>query len=178
MKVEVFALEEIWKPIVGYEGLYEISNFGRVKSLPKQCGYRKSKERIMKLDVNKDGYLLASLYKNNKSRKYQVHRLVAKAFIPNPKNKPQVDHINRIRADNRIENLRWVYPYENSNNACYNKIIEYKGDKKTVAEWARFLDMKNSTLHNRLNIHNWSVEKSFTYPIKKRTVKPKQILSN
>lgn len=166
-------MDEVWRPISGYEGVYEVSSFGRVKSLPKICGFRKSKEIILKPFTSKDGYLLVGLQKNGVHKHYQVHRLVAMSFIPNIEGKPQVDHINRVRNDNRLENLRWVSPSENGCNSCYNKIIDYQGKSMTVAEWARFLGMKNSTLHNRLYIHKWSVEKSFTYPVRKRTVKPK-----
>ena len=110
--------EEIWKPIKDYEGLYEVSNLGRVKSL----NYRGTgKEKILKNTERSNGYLAIGLIKNGKTKMFRVHRLVAEAFIPNPENKPCVDHINTIRDDNRVENLRWVTYKENNNNQLTKK---------------------------------------------------------
>ena len=112
---------EIWRPIKDYEGLYEVSNLGRVSSLDRETidtigrkHYIKS--RILKQGKDNHGYLVVALTKNGKSKTVRVHRLVAEAFIPNPENKPCIDHINTIRDDNRIENLRWATPKENMNN--------------------------------------------------------------
>ena len=105
--------EEVWKPIKGYEGLYEISNLGRVKSL----NYKGSgKGKILKNIEHSNGYLIVGLAKNGKRKQFYVHKLVAEAFIPNPENKPEVDHINTIRDDNKVENLCWVTKKENMNN--------------------------------------------------------------
>lgn len=100
-------LEE-WKDIPGYEGLYQVSNLGRIYSF-------KTGE-YLKLGINSHGYTRVSLLKNYKTRQHNVHRLVALAFIPNPDNKPNVDHINGDKADNKVENLRWVTQKENINN--------------------------------------------------------------
>lgn len=102
---------EIWKEIEGYEGLYEVSNYGRVRSLKRKA------PKILKLANNGYGYLTATLSKNNGRSTIKVHTLVAKAFIPNPDNLPTVDHVNRDRADNRIENLRWANYREQSQNS-------------------------------------------------------------
>lgn len=104
--------EEIWKDVVGHEGRYQVSNFGNVKSigtLHSQGG------RILK-PVVKEGYFYVCLYGNNTKKIYSIHRLVAMAFIPNPNNKPCVDHIDGDRSNNRSENLRWVTYKENANN--------------------------------------------------------------
>lgn len=101
---------EVWKDIDGYEGLYQVSNFGRVKSVGR------GKERVLKAGKNSNNYLTVVLCKSKKPKSFLVHRLVAQAFIPNPENKEQIDHINTIRDDNRVENLRWVTPKENGNN--------------------------------------------------------------
>ena len=106
-------MAEIWKPIKDYEGLYEISNLGRVKSLPRN-GTIKT-EKI--LTPNMSGRYARIGLRDKIKIKYSVHRLVAEAFIPNPNNLPQVDHINGDRYDNRVENLRWVTPSENSQHA-------------------------------------------------------------
>lgn len=128
-------MEEVWKEIKGYEGLYEISNLGRVRSLDKVTittnGRRfPFKGRILKNKKRADGYLEIGLTKDKKRKSYRVHRLVAETFIPNPDNKKYVDHINTIKDDNRVENLRWVTASENQ----YNELTmirkkEYKGEK-------------------------------------------------
>ena len=94
-------MEEIWVDIKGYEGLYQVSNQGRVKKI-----YKNGKIRILKTRLDNNGYLCVTLSKNNKPKIFKIHRLIATHFIPNPDNKPCVDHINTIRTDNRIENLR------------------------------------------------------------------------
>ena len=111
---------EIWKPVVGYEGFYDVSNWGRVKSLTRVIvqgnGKRITvKERILKTAVQNRGYEFVSL-SNSSGKKYKlVHTLVGTAFIPNPHNKPFIDHIDGDRRNNRVENLRWCTPKENSN---------------------------------------------------------------
>ena len=117
---------EIWKPIKDYEGLYEVSNLGKIKRLSKTIINYKEREyifeeKIMKPFKGNSGYLIIDLTKNKIRRKFLVHRLVAEAFIPNPENKPCVDHINTIREDNRAENLRWVTRSENCNNELTKK---------------------------------------------------------
>lgn len=104
---------EIWKDIEEYKGLYQVSNLGRVRSI------RNGKEKILK-PFDNHGYLRVQLYKDGVRKKETVHRLVAKTFIPNPENKPYVDHINTIREDNKVENLRWVTHEENINNPLTN----------------------------------------------------------
>jgi hypothetical protein len=115
---------EIWKDIPGFEGSYQISNFGRVKSLPKVwvCGNRGSLRRkgetILKLSFNSGGYCQADLSKNLKNKKYPVHRLMGITFLPNNLNKKCINHINSDRADNRLENLEWVTHSENAIHAA------------------------------------------------------------
>lgn len=111
--------QEIWKDIKGFEGLYKISNKGRVYSF-QTCKY-------LKPGVNKKTmYKAVVLFYNGKSITKKIHRLIAENFIPNPENKPFVDHIDGDRHNNSIDNLKWVTPYENSNNPITKSKQKYK----------------------------------------------------
>jgi hypothetical protein len=117
-------VEEKWLAVVGYEGLYEVSDLGRVKSLARHgtCG------GILSPSPDKDSYLKVNLYKNSKKKYILIHRLVLLTFLP--LEEKEVDHINQIKTDNRLENLRWASKSENKRNknkqkGCYSSI--YKG---------------------------------------------------
>lgn len=132
---------EIWKDVVGYEGLYEVSNMGRVKALNFK---RSGKEKIIKQTFSDKGYLMASLTKDGKKKTLRVHRLVATAFIENIGDKPCVDHKNTIKTDNRVENLRFVTHKENNNNELTRKHnSESKKGKKHTEETRKKIS-KNS----------------------------------
>ena len=126
-------LNEIWKDIKGYEGLYQVSNIGRVKALPRERinhtgGRWIQPEKIMATTLNKDGYECVSLTNINHKRKTErIHRLVAITFIDNPNGLPEVNHINCIRHDNRIENLEWV---SREDNNTYTSKVGHKSNKK------------------------------------------------
>lgn len=124
-------MEEHWRPVVGYEGLYEVSNIGRVRSIDKvvvsenQYGrYEKTvKGRIMKTGKNKYGYLQVGLCKYGKVKTFLVHRLVAEAFIPNPNNLPEVNHKDERPWNNAVSNLEWCDRVYNNNYGTRNKRI-------------------------------------------------------
>lgn len=113
-------MKEKWVPIEGFEGLYEVSNFGEVKALERLVlnngGLQRKHERILKPNYGKNNHGIVVLCKNGKTYPRTVHRLVACAFIPNPDNKPVVDHIDTDKKNNRSDNLRWCTQKENCNN--------------------------------------------------------------
>lgn len=106
-------MTEIWNDIIGYEGLYQVSNLGRVKSLPKMVGFRPQSEKLTAIFVDKHGYYKTNLYKNNTHKQVYVHILVAQAFIPNIDNKPQVNHKDGDKSHNVDSNLEWCTAKEN-----------------------------------------------------------------
>lgn len=126
-------MEEMWKDIKGYEGLYQISSLGNVKG---------KRGKLLKPQKREHGYLGVDLYdKNHKQRRYSIHRLVAIAFIPNPNNYLEVNHINENKTDNTIENLEWVSHKINSNHGTRGKRISLKnknGKKsKAIAQFTK-----------------------------------------
>jgi hypothetical protein len=136
-------MEEIWKDVVGYEGSYQISSLFRVKSLKRIYEVTKQgriykvfqKEKDLKSTINGKGYYCVGLYKDNKKTTFLVHRLFAKVFIPNPENKPHINHINGIKFDNRIENLEWVTHSENIQHAYDTGLkIAPKGNKSVLSK--------------------------------------------
>ena len=106
---------EQWRPVVGYEGLYEVSSYGNVYSM--------RTKKILKPRDNGRGYLRVNLYKNGKQKNCRVHRLVAEAFIPNPENKPTLNHINEIKTDNRVCNLEWMTHKENTQYSLAKRVL-------------------------------------------------------
>lgn len=114
---------EIWKDIAGYEGLYQVSSFGRVKSF----NYRRTgKEQCLKPTPDKDGYLKVTLRKNGKGQQLFVHRLVAEAFIPNPNNLPEINHKDENPENNCVSNLEWISHKDNIKYGTRNERVAKK----------------------------------------------------
>jgi hypothetical protein len=119
-------MEEIWKDVKEFEGLYQVSNIGNVKRLISE---RVFAERSIGRIVDRDGYLRRTLCKNGLCKQITEHRLVATAFIENSENKATINHINGIKNDNRVENLEWNTDLENKQHAVKNGLMNFKGIK-------------------------------------------------
>ena len=117
---------ENWKDIENYEGFYQVSNLGRVRSLERDIYYPNGtvhhlKEKILASNLDRHGYQYVNLYKNGEGKKMLVHRLVAMAFIPNPENNPQVNHKDENPLNNFVENLEWCTASYNTNYGTRNE---------------------------------------------------------
>lgn len=109
---------EEWRPIEGYEGLYEVSSYGRVRSLDRYVkgkGYRLHKGKVLIPVKSKLGYLQLNLYYNGKRHQSKIHRLVAQAFLPNPDNLPMINHKDEDKTNNNVDNLEWCSAKYNVN---------------------------------------------------------------
>ena len=148
-------MEEIWRDIKGYEGLYQVSNKGRVKSLDRYANNNGTPqfrpERILKQNIQKAGRnkrCAVALCKDGIISRFRVHRLVAEAFIPNPENKPFIDHIDTDSTNNVVENLRWVTAKENSNNPLSRK--HSSEAKMGHPDWGRHLSKEQRMENGRI----------------------------
>lgn len=136
-------MKEIWKDIKGYEGLYQISNLGRVKSFSR-AGTRTKKERILKTRFSYKGYERINLSKEDIDKTHFIHRLVAQAFIPNPYNYKEINHKDENSRNNKVSNLEWC-------DRSYN--INYKNRNKKVADKLaiRVIQLKNEKIINEFD---------------------------
>lgn len=158
--------KEIWKDIKGYEDLYQISNYGRVKRLEKEIitNYKYGsyssikKEKFLKTS-KQNGYKIVSLRKDSKNKSCYLHRLIAETFISNPKNKPQVNHINGNKLDNRVDNLEWVTCKENNIHALRTglrkpakKVLQYDLQGNFIKEWKNVREIEKTLNISSSNI--------------------------
>tara|TARA_R110000737_G_C14273842_1_gene430990 strand:- start:4 stop:489 length:486 start_codon:yes stop_codon:yes gene_type:complete len=156
-------MKEVWKSIEGYEGLYEVSNLGRVKSV----FYSKSKDKILKSNVDSTGYLCLNLCKNKKQIKVHIHRLLAINFLNHTPcgMKLVVDHINNIKTDNRLENLQIITHRENSSKdrvGMYSKLTGVRWYKNSN-KWASVIGVSGKKKH--LGMFNTELEASNAYQL-------------
>lgn len=126
-------MTEKWTTINGYDGLYEVSSFGRVRSLDQKVRYthavtgeehfRNKRGRILRQTENPSGYWYVTLHKDKIVKTFSIHRLVALNMIPNPENYNQINHIDAIKSNNSVENLEWCSEKQNSAHAVKNNLI-------------------------------------------------------
>ena len=155
-------MKEEWKDIIGYEGYYQISNLGRVKSLEREvkCAYnskRLVKERIMKCNKDKDGYLLVLLAKESKNKYFKVHRLVGIHYIDNPDNLPQINHKDENKQNNTVDNLEWCTNKYNNNYGTKNDkskrpIIQLSLDYKYICRYKSIVEASKKINKNHSHI--------------------------
>ena len=147
-------MNEIWKDIDGYEGLYQVSNLGNVKSL----NYRRTgKERILKPGNNGLGYLFVILCNNGKLKHFKIHRLVAKAFLENPDNKSDVNHKDEDKTNNNVDNLEWMTRLENNNYGTRNErssksVIQYSLKGEFIRKWPSVIQIQRDLGFSQGNI--------------------------
>lgn len=160
-------MKEIWKDVSGFEGLYQVSNFGRVRSL------KFGKEKMMEGGITNKGYLQVTLSLNGRVKRYQVHRLVADVFISNPNNLPQVNHIDGNKTNNNVENLEWVTAKQNIHHAWNAglhplKLVsihcnELDLDFNSINEASRYFGCDNSCIRRILKGKYKSLYKKYTF---------------
>lgn len=152
---------EIWKDIPNYEGLYQVSSYGNVKSLDRKVngkwGKMLIKGKLLSLVKEKDGYYVVNLYKNHKTQQFRVHRLVAEVFIPNPNNLPEVNHKNEDKTDNKVDNLEFCTTkyncnYGNRNRKIRKRINQYDLEDNFIKEWESIIQIERelNIFHSRI----------------------------
>lgn len=153
---------EEWRPVSGYEGLYSVSNKGRVKSLSrtvsKSTSFRhETADKIMRSSKLRSGYLFVHLTKDGKTKMFPIHRLVAIAFIPNKENLPEVNHKDENKTNNYLENLEWCtkqynMTYGTRTQRTYKPVLQYDKNMNLVAEYASVSDAAKAVNAGTTNI--------------------------
>lgn len=149
---------EIWKDVKGYEGKYQVSNLGRIKSLNY---HRENIEKIMTPRTDKDGYIIISLCLRGVNKTKKVHRIVAEAFISNPNNLPQVNHIDEDKTNNNANNLEWCTSKYNTEYSQAKQVIGIKLDGtsivkfKSIVEASKFVGVSKQCISECCNKRRW-----------------------
>lgn len=148
---------EEWRDIAGYEGLYQVSNLGRIKSLKAHNKWGIEREALLSPSIEKKGYKRFYLNKNGKGKTVKLHRIVAFAFIPNPNDKPCVDHIDGNPSNNNASNLRWVTYWENKHNPAtrcrvVKAVAQYTIEWEHIRDWDSAYDAAASIGANMRSI--------------------------
>ena len=141
--------DEVWKDILGYEGVYQVSNLGRVRSLSRK-GTKSKDTYILKIQKYKTGYLYVNLCKSNKRRKWKIHRLVAIAFIPNPSNLLYINHKDENPTNNCVENLEWCTQDYNNKYSKGKKINQYDDKGNIIKMWSSVREVAKTMKFNRM----------------------------
>ena len=128
------------KDVKGYEGLYAVTSCGKVWSYKRQ--------KFLEPQLNENGYWRVCLYKDRKEKKYMIHRLVAEAYIPNPNNLPQVDHIDENKTHNYINNLQWITNRDNCRKSHNKTILQYTIEGEFVRKWSSATDVGREAQSN------------------------------
>lgn len=155
---------ENWKPIAGYEGIYEVSDLGQIKRIKPEHNTHVGK--ILAGGLDQDGYRLILLYDSGKRRMFKAHRIVATAFVPNPDNLPQINHKNAVKADNRADNLEWCSCKYNINHAVDSglwnaaKGSRHRMAKLTESDVLAIRTMKRSGISTRDLAARFSVSRA------------------
>lgn len=140
-------LVEIWKPVMGYEGLYEVSNLGRVRSLERWRNAKNGskslhKGKVMKNHYADNGYIRVLLNDGVEKKRHLIHRLVAQAFLPNPDNLPIVNHKDENKSNNSVDNLEWCDDKYNTRYSLAKPIIQFTLDGELVKKWDTTIDIE------------------------------------
>lgn len=168
--------EEIWKDVVGFEGYYQVSNLGRVRSVDRivkgSFGSLQNKRSvILSSAINTAGYYSVALTRNANSKSYRVHRLVAEAFLPNPNNLPIINHKDENKLNNSVENLEWcTYSYnakyngcmtkrittrnKNHSHGCEKKVYQYDLKNNLIKVWKSLMSITRTLGYSHANIAN------------------------